>query len=157
MQEKWVWFLGLEDPLQAWQPTSVFLPGESHGQGSLVGYSPRGHKESDITEATKHACTKRNSYPPPSRVVSVETQREDTPATYVDPHPSHLPVAPVTIKSQEDFYPTWLQVTRQKSSLSPFIFSTVLDIIASAVKEESKIQYMEIGKKKFKLSFFTKS
>ena len=26
------------------QPTSVFLPGKSHGQGSLVGYSPRGHK-----------------------------------------------------------------------------------------------------------------
>ena len=32
----------------------VFLPGESHGQRSLVGYSPRGHKESDRTEATKH-------------------------------------------------------------------------------------------------------
>ena len=25
---------------RAWQPTSVFLPGESHGQRSLVGYSP---------------------------------------------------------------------------------------------------------------------
>ena len=33
-----------------WQPTPVFLPGESHGQRSLVGYSPRGHKESDTTE-----------------------------------------------------------------------------------------------------------
>ena len=30
-----------------WQPTPVFLPGESHGQMSLVGYSPWGHKESD--------------------------------------------------------------------------------------------------------------
>ena len=31
-----------------WQPTPVFLPGEeSHGQRSLVGYSPQGHKESD--------------------------------------------------------------------------------------------------------------
>ena len=30
-------------------PTPVFLPGESHGQRSLVGYSPRGHKESDKT------------------------------------------------------------------------------------------------------------
>ena len=28
-----------------WQPTPVFLPGESHGQKSMVGYSPRGHKE----------------------------------------------------------------------------------------------------------------
>ena len=29
-----------------WQPTPVFLPGESHGQRGLVGYSPRGRKES---------------------------------------------------------------------------------------------------------------
>ena len=33
-----------------WQPTPVFLPGESHGQRGLVGYSPRGHKELDTTE-----------------------------------------------------------------------------------------------------------
>ena len=29
---------------RAWQPTPVFLPGESHEQRSLVGCSPRGHK-----------------------------------------------------------------------------------------------------------------
>ena len=33
-----------------WQPTPVFLPGESHGQRSLVGYSPGGCQESDTTE-----------------------------------------------------------------------------------------------------------
>ena len=33
-----------------WLPTPVFLPEESHGQRSLEGYSPWGHKESDITE-----------------------------------------------------------------------------------------------------------
>ena len=33
-----------------WQLTPVFLPGESHGRRSLVGYSPRGHKELDTTE-----------------------------------------------------------------------------------------------------------
>ena len=33
-----------------WQLTSVFLPGEFHGQKSLVGYSPWNHKESDTTE-----------------------------------------------------------------------------------------------------------
>ena len=33
-----------------WQPTPVFLPGESHGRRSLVGYSPWGRKESDMTE-----------------------------------------------------------------------------------------------------------
>ena len=32
------------------QPTPVFLPGEFHGQGSLVSYSPWGRKESDMTE-----------------------------------------------------------------------------------------------------------
>ena len=33
-----------------WQPTPVLFPGESHGQRSLVGYSPWGRKESDTTE-----------------------------------------------------------------------------------------------------------
>ena len=33
-----------------WQPTPVVLLGESHGQRSLVGYSPRGCKESDTTD-----------------------------------------------------------------------------------------------------------
>ena len=43
--------LDLEDPLRRkWQPTPVFLPGKSHGQRSLVGYSPWGRKESDMTE-----------------------------------------------------------------------------------------------------------
>ena len=32
-----------------WQPTPVFLPGKSHGQGSLVGYSAWGCKESHMT------------------------------------------------------------------------------------------------------------
>ena len=35
-----------------WQPTSVFLPGESHGQRSLEVYSPQSCKESDRTEYT---------------------------------------------------------------------------------------------------------
>ena len=33
-----------------WQPTPVFLPGEFHGQRSLVGNSPWSHKELDTTE-----------------------------------------------------------------------------------------------------------
>ena len=36
----------------AWQPTPVFLPGASYGQRSLVGYSPWGCKQSDMTKAT---------------------------------------------------------------------------------------------------------
>jgi len=35
---------------RAWHPTPVFLPRESHGQRSLVGYSPWGHRESDMTK-----------------------------------------------------------------------------------------------------------
>ena len=37
-----------------WQATPVFLPGESHGQRSLAGHGPRGHRESDRTEGTEH-------------------------------------------------------------------------------------------------------
>ena len=36
---------------RAWQPTLVFLPGESHGQRSLAGYSPWGCKELDTTKS----------------------------------------------------------------------------------------------------------
>ena len=35
---------------RVWQPTSVSLPGDSHGQRSLVGYSPCGGKEPDTTQ-----------------------------------------------------------------------------------------------------------
>ena len=35
-----------------WQPTPVFLPGESQGQGNLVGFRLWGRTESDMTEAT---------------------------------------------------------------------------------------------------------
>ena len=37
-----------------WQPAPIFLPGKSHTQRSLTGYSPWGPKESDTTE---HTCT----------------------------------------------------------------------------------------------------
>ena len=48
VRETQVRSLGQEDPLEEeWQPTPVFLPGKSSGQGSLVGYSLWGRKESD--------------------------------------------------------------------------------------------------------------
>ena len=45
-------FLPLSSAIWRWQwhPTPVLLPGQSHGQRSLVGCSPRGHWESDTTE-----------------------------------------------------------------------------------------------------------
>ena len=49
-----VGFLGWEDPLEnKWQSTPVFLPGKSHEQRSLMGYSPWGHKRVSRNLATK--------------------------------------------------------------------------------------------------------
>ena len=43
--------LGQKDPREEkWQPTPAFLPGKSHGQRSLVSYSPWGRKESNMTK-----------------------------------------------------------------------------------------------------------
>ena len=47
MRETWV---GKIPWRRKWLPTPVFWPGEFHGQRSLAGYSPWGHKESDTTE-----------------------------------------------------------------------------------------------------------
>ena len=47
MEESWV---GKIPWRRAWQPTPVFLPGESHGQRSLVGYTVHGVTELDMTE-----------------------------------------------------------------------------------------------------------
>ena len=42
---------------RAWQSAPVFLRGESHGQRSLTSYSPRGCKESVMTEVSYYTCT----------------------------------------------------------------------------------------------------
>ena len=50
MQETWVQSLDWEDPLKKEMAAySRFLPGESHGQRSLAGYSQWGHEESATT------------------------------------------------------------------------------------------------------------
>ena len=47
--------LGQEDPLEEGKAaTPASSPEESQGQKNLMGYSPQGHKESDMTEATWH-------------------------------------------------------------------------------------------------------
>ena len=43
-----------------WQPTPVFLPGESQGRGSLVGYRLWGRTESDTTEVTQQQHTQND-------------------------------------------------------------------------------------------------
>ena len=55
MRETWVLSLDQEDPLdKRIATTPVFLPGEFHGQRSLVGYNPWGYKESNMTERLTH-------------------------------------------------------------------------------------------------------
>ena len=56
-----------------WQPTPVFLPGKSHGQRSLVGYSPGCLKELDMTE---HAHTRHARLDSPNK----------TKPSFVSPH-----------------------------------------------------------------------
>ena len=58
MRETWVRSLGREDPWRRkWQPTPVFLPGRSHGQRSLAGYTVFEVAESDMTGATNTLFT----------------------------------------------------------------------------------------------------
>ena len=50
VREMWVQYLGEEDPLAKEMAThSSILAWENHGQRSLMGYSPWGHKELDTT------------------------------------------------------------------------------------------------------------
>ena len=56
--------LGREDPLEEGTAIhSIFLPGESHRQKSLAGYSPLHHTESDMTAVIQHALMQRRSVP----------------------------------------------------------------------------------------------
>ena len=71
----WVQTLGWGDsPREGkWQPTPVFLPGKPHGQRSLVGYSPWGHKESDKTEQLSHQASKQGMRSP--QIHSLKTHK----------------------------------------------------------------------------------
>ena len=63
-----------------WQPTPIFLPGESHGQRSLVGDSPWGRKKSDTTEQlSMHVCTFVNR-PLKTLLIKVVSQLESPPS-----------------------------------------------------------------------------
>ena len=63
MQETQVQSRGGKIPCRRkWQPTPVFLPGESQGQRSLVGYNPWGHKESNRTERLSTATKQQKLY-----------------------------------------------------------------------------------------------
>ena len=71
--------LGWEDSLEEkWQPIPVFLPGESPGQRSLEGYSPKDRKELDVTERLNtQAYTINNNV-----VIISDEQQRDTALLY---------------------------------------------------------------------------
>ena len=50
-----MWETQVQSQRREWLPTPGFLPGEFHGQRSLVGYSPWGYQESDMTERLTHS------------------------------------------------------------------------------------------------------
>ena len=65
MQETQVRSLGWKIPWRKkWQPTLELLPGEFHGQRSLVGYCPWIHKQSDMTDRLTITCSFVISKPP---------------------------------------------------------------------------------------------
>ena len=78
---------------RAWQTTPVLLPGESHGQRSLAGYSPWGCKESDTTEATQQARTHvLSTYCVLVTLLSAGLQQERKQAPNLFPHVTRTPV-----------------------------------------------------------------
>ena len=64
---------------RAWQPTLVFLPGESHGQKSVMGYSPWGRRESDMTGAIEYKIASRSW-----QGMRGKTQKEEKPEKTVE-------------------------------------------------------------------------
>ena len=62
---------------RAQQPTPVFLPGEFHGQRSLMGYSPQGCKESDTMERTQHTHTLQAAQRPTTQEDAVSWEGRD--------------------------------------------------------------------------------
>ena len=66
--------LGWEDPLEKRQPSPVFLPVKFHEQKSLAGYSPRGCKESDMTDHT-HPPTHTTVLDEYSKALSISRDR----------------------------------------------------------------------------------
>ena len=109
------WRLGDEEPVcqcrgcgfDAWagkipwkrkrQPTPLFLPGKSHGQRSLVGYTPRAHQESDTTfrlkQHTQHKTGCCHHFPGRTRPPTAWVCCAATPSSVSSPQSEapHLP------------------------------------------------------------------
>ena len=72
-----------------WQPTPVFLPGKLHGWRILVAYSPRGHKESDMTEPLHFTKNLRLLHTPHPEAGSWNCQRQGRGSSHQIPMPGN--------------------------------------------------------------------
>ena len=99
MQEIWVQSLAQEDPLEEeMQPTPVFLPGKSHGQRSLAGYTPWGLKQSNMTKRMKNNSSNTGGHPPSTRQVPTLSSPEGPAGTFEKVWRfHHLPSPPLTV------------------------------------------------------------
>ena len=71
-----------------WQSTPVFLPGKSHGQRSLEGYSPRGHKNSHtwLNNSVQFSCSVVSEFATP-QIAGFPVHQ--TPGAYLNSYPLH--------------------------------------------------------------------
>ena len=82
---------------RAWKPTPVFLPGESYGQKSVVGYSSGCQTELEMTKVTKHACMQPTF--PPNSVYQMIGSPHIPPGFYVLWSHNHAPL------DHQSYYP----------------------------------------------------
>ena len=124
-----------------WQPTLVFLPGETHGQRSLAGYGPRGHKVSDTTERLsltwelsmilkdKHLANwwENLDYPPPKWLKMQQNNKDDVERQW---RPWLECVGTAEISTSPRRKPTQMllpnKTVRSPGSLSPGMYKTLL-------------------------------
>ena len=131
-QEMWVWSLSGKTPWRrAWPPTPAFLPGESHGQRSLSGYSPQSCKESDTTERlSTHLCQNKGF----RELMRLNNQIWKWPGEWVDG-------VPAKERSVQDFTPGFAATGHwqyQIPLLSWVIFPSLPCIFATP-SQESKL------------------
>ena len=98
-----------------WQPTPVSLPGKSHGHSSLVGYSPRDHKESDTTE---HSQTRIWYTAHAQYVLSEEMNKPDGVSKHRGQSNSSRPECPAGAGSHGGSEQGWTRLTVNLGKIS---------------------------------------
>ena len=124
LQETQVRSLSCEDPRsRKWQPTSVFLPGKSHRQRSLVGYSPWGFRDRHDWATNTHKG--EISMPVRKSVLSKD------PAVFSNPFPTSSPNKVVAVVQ---LWPHGLKHTRTPCSLLLELAQTLIHWVGDALQ-----------------------